>query len=529
LKTATYIANRLFLLLNRRRYRTFLKKAPDLAERQARLLLDLLKANQDTDFGRTHAFSQIHDIETFRKNVPITDYSDYQADIARLMAGQTNVLTHDPVTILVPTSGTSSASKYIPYNRLLRNDFAKQVNVWIYDLLRHHPNLRHGKQFWIVSPVVKPQYPESRLPIGFEVDSSYLGRLGRLLVRQVLLVPDDIAHFHDTENYHFTLSALLLSEKNLGLLSLWNPSLLNAMLQYIRTHFTELVEVLRAGPVQLPRPSDHDLQLAKKIIRKNPTRAAELQRLGPDWTALWPNLQVISCWTEAWAAIYLDELHRNFPNVTCQGKGLLATEGIVSIPLTGATHPVLTYDSHFYEFRDPTTQTLFLAHELEPDHDYEVILTTHGGLYRYNLHDLVRVKGFHHHLPMLEFKGRTNRISDYTGEKLSETAVTEILDHLLQPYVQTDATYFLKAVTETTPTHYGLYIDASLLNPNFTPETLLADLETELCRNIHYDNSRQLHQLGEPRLYLLTAAELSTFLTKSDGPASTRKTQRLIL
>ena len=54
-------------------------------------------------------------------------------------------------------------------------------------------------------------------------------------------------------------------------------------------------------------------------------------------------------------------------------KGLIATEGIVTIPFEG--HHPLAIRSHFFEFLDRNDQPK-LAHELEAGSEYTVVLTT---------------------------------------------------------------------------------------------------------------------------------------------------------
>ena len=114
-----------------------------------------------------------------------------------------------------------------------------------------------------------------------------------------------------------------------------------------------------------------------------------------------------------------------------QPKGLLATEAFVSLPF-GAHHPV-AIRSHFFEFIDPAGKVHTIDHLYE-NGEYEVVVTTGGGLWRYRLGDWVRVNGFVGKTPSLSFLGRKSNVSDQCGEKLSEefvaTAMQEVFcDH----------------------------------------------------------------------------------------------------
>jgi hypothetical protein len=58
---------------------------------------------------------------------------------------------------------------------------------------------------------------------------------------------------------------------------------------------------------------------------------------------------------------------------------------------------------------------------------YRVLVTTGGGLYRYDLGDVVEVVGFLRECPLLKFRGRHGSGSDLVGEKLNERHVRECL------------------------------------------------------------------------------------------------------
>ena len=148
---------------------------------------------------------------------------------------------------------------------------------------------------------------------------------------------------------------------------------------------------------------------------------------------IWPKLALISCWADAGAGGYYEALQSLLPTVEIQPKGLLATEGCVSLPLLGRPGAALALRSHFFEFQPvDAPHDIRLAHELEPGGRYRVILTTGGGLYRYELRDEVEVVGFANRCPLLRFLGKSDCIGDLVGEKLSEPHVRAVLHGLFQ-------------------------------------------------------------------------------------------------
>ncbi|MBC7384518.1 MAG: GH3 auxin-responsive promoter family protein [Bacteroidia bacterium] len=78
-------------------------------------LMKLLRTAQITEFGRQYDFKGIHNPETFKQRVPITNYDDFKHYIERMMRGEQNILWPSEVRWFAKSSGTTSAkSKFIP-------------------------------------------------------------------------------------------------------------------------------------------------------------------------------------------------------------------------------------------------------------------------------------------------------------------------------------------------------------------------------------------------------------------------------
>src|SRR6202035_5605187 len=118
--------------------------------------------------------------------------------------------------------------------------------------------------------------------------------------------------------------------------------------------------------------------------------------------------------------------------------GLIASEGRMTIPFTdGSPAGVLDVTSHYFEFipeaeADSDRPTVLGAHELQEGGRYFILLTTGYGLYRYHIHDLVRVTGFHNGTPLIEFLSKGAHFANITGEKLSEYHVTQSMAAVLR-------------------------------------------------------------------------------------------------
>ncbi len=498
----------------RREAHAFRRATANVAETQAAVLREIVEHSCFSKFGRTHGFDSIRNVDEFRTRVPIRTYNEYADSIQRIAGGERDVLTTEPVLLLEPTSGTSGGEKLIPYTPMLRRQFQRAVSAWIADLMQHRPSVKKGRAYWSISPAMgRERRTEDGIPIGFDDDTAYLGRLERVLVNRLMAIPAAIAKLPDIENFRYCTLLHLLRADDLALMSIWSPTFLTTLLRPLDQWSEQICSDLQKGTLTLPNPAG--TAVPESLVpskRSDARRAAELRAIfasDGDWDAvtkrIWPRLTMISCWADAAAATYLPELRQLFPSVEIQPKGLLATEGFVSFPLVGRPGGVLALRSHFFEFQElddslardvPLSQWISLAHELESGRRYQVILTTGGGLYRYRLGDTVEVVGFEESCPLVRFVGRSDSVSDLVGEKLSDLHVREILERVFAAHEICPSFAMVVPVPDRTP-HYRLYLQ--VVNTDLSArlaKSVESDVEEGLRQNPYYRHAVALGQLA---------------------------------
>lgn len=454
-------------------------------ETQEQLLASILARNASTSYGRDNSFDRIRSIAEYRERVPLTRYEDYVGHIERIQHGERYVLTHEPVTRLVPSSGSSGARKLIPYTRSLHAEFQRGILPWVGALFREQPQLRRGPAYWSVSPSIPESDAQGAVPIGFEDDAYYLSAAMRGLVRQVQAVPPGVRQISDMETFRIVTLLFLLRARQLRLISVWHPSFLTLLCRAMTEHFERLLRLIADGFSTPALPPEENAILATK----NRALAAELERLDPSRPGtIWPQLRQISCWADGQAGGAARDLATWFPGVDIAPKGLIATEAFVSLPFRNA-HPVAIC-SHVFEFID-NSGNVFGVDELTPGAQYSVVVTTGGGLYRYQLHDLVRVDGFVQRTPSIVFVGKEDHVSDLVGEKLSEGFVASALATLFEA-TGTQPRFCLVAPERTADAYrYTLFV-----SPDAPSSISLSGLlDRELRCNPHYDLARRLGQL----------------------------------
>jgi hypothetical protein len=389
----------------------------------------LLERNRDTAY--LARFGRPGTIEAFRDSVPVCDYEDLVPWLDRMESGEADVLFAGRSVAYELTGGSSGGSKLIPYSVEGLRDFQRPIVPWLAHTLAKH-DIR-GKVYFSISPAGREPLTRGGLPVGLP-DGAYLGEAAGAVLAQMTAVPFSVAGIRDLATWREQTRTCLRAADDLELISVWSPTFL--------------------------------LQLLAGVA---------------DTRMLWPRLKVISCWASGPSRRYLQPLRRLFPHVVIEPKGLLSTEGVVTVP-DEAGRPGLT-PYGFFEFDDG--ERLLLADELSPGAEYKVVITTASGLYRYRTGDRVRYEGTNAvGRPVLEFIGRDSLTSDLVGEKLTEAFVAQNLQ---------DWQGFALLVPDARRPGYVLVCEGECLPAE------LSRLDERLSANPQYAYAQRLGQLAPLR------------------------------
>lgn len=501
-----YWLNTAWMAMGAAEAKAFDRATRSVRSTQERILLRTLRQNEDTGYGRKYKFHRIKSVEQYRESVPLMTPESLHESVGLIAAGESNVLTRQRVELLEPTGGSTAGEKLIPYTRTLRRQFQRAVAAWVYDVMQNVPGARAGRAYWSISPMAhRPRRTTGGVPIGFADDCEYLSSFERWAVSRLLVAPPGVRSLRSAENARYVTLLYLLASEDLALISIWSPTYLTSLLAKLGQHIEAICADLRSGRLRVPQPTEEWADIDFKLT-PNPRRADELQRIFGDWpiaadqfAACWPQLALVSCWADASSARYASQVRALLPQAALQPKGLLATEGVVSFPLVKPGASVLAVRSHFLEFAEVNgdgsrANGCRFADQLEPGRHYRVILTTGGGLYRYDLGDEVQVTGFHHGCPLVRFVGRHGAISDVVGEKLHETHVRLCVERACDE-LGLGISFALLAPRHGMPAQYRLYIECGLHAGPLRGQQLAARVQHLLEDNPQYRLAVQLGQL----------------------------------
>ncbi|HKV58455.1 MAG TPA: GH3 auxin-responsive promoter family protein, partial [Ktedonobacteraceae bacterium] len=530
-------ANLLWFCYSAYMSRKWKRAARDVAGTQHAVLQRIISDNRNCEFGREHHFSEITSVETYQQRVPLRTYEDFEPYIERIAQGSPAVLTEQPVQQFGITSGSTQAAKLVPYTKSLVNEFQEGIDPWVYHLFRSFPRIFSGKTYWSVTPVgERKSHTSGGIPIGFDDEQQYFSTLTRWVLGSIMAVPSSLAQLKDMDTFRYVTLRLLLQERSLAWVSVWNPSFLTLLLEPLAANFAQLIEDTRDGTLFVAseiEPSLRDVILP--LCKANPARATGLAAIHKAWQgkpftepslagrtlyeAIWPRLCVISCWAHGNAAQAIPALKAYFPRAVIQPKGLLATEAFVSFPFKDDLS-ALSLRSHFFEFEevDEAEPAIKLTHELQSGKRYSVIVTTGGGLYRYRLNDVIEVADFYRQCPLIRFVSRQSKVVDICGEKLNEEFVRATIEDALKKH-QLNAPFWMMAPQwphDTRP-FYTLFIqfEPGTLTDEEQLQRLAREIDEAMQQSYHYEYARRLGQLGSCRLFMIVPESdaFHTYLT----------------
>jgi GH3 auxin-responsive promoter len=492
----------------------FLEETNRAGEVQRDRLLELVRRNADSQFGRDHHFGEIKTAADFRKRVPIRGYDGHEPYIDRVRQGDTNALFGPGTEVLMfaMTSGTTAKPKTIPVTRQSLNDYRDGWKIWGIQAFDAHPEIIKDGLRPILQLVSnwREQFTPAGIPCG--AITGLTAHMQNRLVRTTYCMPPTTMGIKEVEAKYYV--ALRLSAyRDLGATMAANPSTLLGIAKLGDREKETLIRDLRNGTID-PKwniPPEVRRALAWKVRKKRKETANRLEEIVNRTGRLlprdyWPNLDFLANWTGGTMGAYLRQYPEYFGDRPVRDIGLIASEGRFTIPVEDGTPAgVLDIRHHYFEFLpedqiDRPEPATVEATDLIEGRRYYILPTTSGGLYRYQIFDLVRCTGFHGKAPLIEFLNKGAHISSLTGEKISEFQVVSAVNDSTAALGLRLKSYLL-AATWDDPPYYSLLVEGDDLPSVAAADRLAAEVESRLAAaNVEYENKRDTLRLGPIRV-----------------------------
>lgn len=506
-------AGSFFRLRVRRQGRRFLKAAEDCRATQHAVLQQLLALNEDSRFSQEHRLKSALSPAEFRARLPISDFESFRPYIERLKVGDTQALlgSKNKLLMFALSSGTTAESKFIPITRQFLDDYRRGWQIWGIHTYDARPGLNSKNIFQVASDYHR-FLTEAGTPCG---NISGLASVSqRPIVRFMYTIPYAVSKIENPAAKYYTLLRLGLADDNIGMLTTANPSTLIQLANIADVEKESLIRDIADGTLSSRFEITNEVRamLSKRLRRRRRRRAKTLEKIVNRSGHLrlddaWPRLEQLAVWTGGSCAAYLPLVRRQFgEQIPIRDHGLSASEGRMTIPLHDSTSDgVLDVTTHYFEFipeaqHGSPNPTVLEAHELHPEQNYFILLTTSSGLYRYDICDVVRCTGFVGTTPVLRFLHKGASISNLTGEKLSESQVVEAVRTALDAE-QIQVEFFTLIPSWGEPPYYQLLMESKDLPTSEQGLRIAAATDRNLQElNCEYREKRTTGRLADLRL-----------------------------
>ncbi|XP_071701761.1 indole-3-acetic acid-amido synthetase GH3.6-like [Rutidosis leptorrhynchoides] len=477
---------------------------PDNVQQQ--VLSEILTQNANVEYLNRHNISGHTDRETFKKIIPVVTYEDLHSDITRIANGDKSpILSSHPISEFLTSSGTSGGErKLMP----TIDDELKRRSL-LYSLLmpvmsQFVPGLDKGKGMYflfikseaktpgglVARPVLTSYYKSSHFK-----ERPYDPYTNYTSPNETILCPDSYQSM-----YSQMLCGLYLNKEVLRVGAVFASGFIRAI-RFLEKHWSLLSHDIRTGTLNSIITDLTVRESVMKILKPDPNLAdfIELECSKKSWqgiiTRLWPNTKYVDVIVTGSMAQYiptLDYYSNGLPLVCTMYASSECYFGVNLNPLCNPSEVAYTLipTMAYFEFlpvhrnngvatkNEKEKQQLIDLADVKLGQEYELVVTTYAGLYRYRVGDVLRVVGFKNKAPQFSFICRKNVAlsidSDKTDEVELHKAVENAVNHLV-PFSATLTEYTSYADTTSIPGHYVIFWEVNENGSTQIPASVYED------------------------------------------------------
>lgn len=412
----------------------------DARKKNEKLLFKILNTNKNSELGRNYGFKDIKTVEEFRDKVPITTFDDYEDYIVRMIEGnEKNLITSLPLVGYAQSSGSVGKRKFVPLTQPEVNIYTKYTVTRMLALADKYYKEKYGKGIkpgrGIFTCPAFDQFLPNGLPCSNVADVA-ARQLG-FVYPYILTVPFNKLFNSEEADSKYMNFRLGLEDPNL--LYMFSIFFMNFtdLFKYLENNWETIVDDIETGTIsELACANEKTKERLRKILKPNPTRAAELRKefkKGFNSTIMkriWPNLSVM-CGIGTSSFVPFTKIARKYTRGIPYDFSIYgASEGLYAAAdeIEGKKQ-LLLVDSCYYEFIsvDDDEEKVYSLDELDIGKEYEIVITNQAGLYRYKCGDVIRVVDYRNQCPYIQFSYRKGQLLNLTGEKTTEEHMAEVV------------------------------------------------------------------------------------------------------
>jgi hypothetical protein len=512
----------------------FERKAQQTEHIQAQFLKTLLRTHQDTEMGRQLNLSGIYSVEQFQAQVPVTSYADYESWMDRIINGETNLLTPDPVTYLNITSGSTGKRKVVLVTWRSRKFRVKATNAGLcFATCAVSARRQSLGKLLLTSSIEIEGVTSAGIPYGPVSVGDLRG--SNLFKRSLMAHPFMTLEPTDSLTRHYVCLLFALANPNLKVIGANFPVLALKLCEYLEEQAESLLTDLEQGTLTTGLKLDQGVRSRlQQRLKPHPQRAAQLRQL---WQAsgrftpqmIWPHLNFVATALGGTSDFYLQRFRDYFGETPVFGGIYAASEAVFGVyHRLNDDGAILAIESGFYEFI-PADQweidqpKTLLAEQVRVGERYRILVTNYNGFYRYDIGDVIEVVDFYGTAPVITFRHRRGGLLSSTTEKTTEHHVVQVMQTLMEKFNLPLVDFCVTLSEEGAPPYYLVNIELQAeagmtlgwpepqpgQTQTPTPHEFLTQFDQEL-KAIHVSYAiKRPSQVPDPRLRILESGSFA--------------------
>ena len=402
-------------------------------------LLKILRENQETEIGTSWEFRKIRSLEDYQKYVPITTYDTYAPAVEMMREnGIGKILTDEAVFGYSLTSGTTGVPKLIPctvnhlepYLEAFEDTRIKGSTLLLCESMPYDPSLDSGDQIDSISGMVLTALRENFRQNTFKKifsGGAYTSPMELLVTREVM------------DSVHLRLLFALADPKVGQIIAPFTWNVLE-MFIYLENNWELLLEDLELGMIAEGITVSEEMRtVLNDKLGSHPRRAAELRAIfekgfdTPILPRIWPDCERIIAAGTGSFSVYTEKLPYYTGDVSLYNGYYASSEALIGMcENENMDQYILLDELNFFEFVPVEEEEAVPVplEKLEPGKCYEILLTSHSGLYRYAMGDVIRFVGMADGRAVFTFEYRYDQCYAMTTEVMTEQQIFRAVQKL---------------------------------------------------------------------------------------------------
>lgn len=525
----------------------------DAVSEQKNLLKHILQKNKDTEYGRRYCFSDIKDPLEFQRKVPLTVFEDYEESITRQIQGEENVLTAEKPVFYCISAGSTGTPKYLPITvEDVRQHHFYEDGVVIGGIREYFADLRWDEIFGCTFELGEffRTYMEDGTPNGVRsgIYFRYAQENGTFSVDSCC-VPWEVFFPEKIEDLLYVKVRFALERADVtGIHGVFAHKMLRTF-RFIEKNWDLLLDDMEYGKVSSAFGISKEWEeFLLRMLSPNPARAAYLRRISRQdlkdgmLRKIWPSLKYLRVIGGSLFQIYTEELRIYAKDVPMHFFAYAASESYLGVAaqMECPDAYVLLADTCYYEFlpmednsgkekedRENAARPVPFW-EAEAGKEYELIITTLSGLYRYRLGDVVEIVGWQGQAPVVRVCYRLGQGLNLADENMNMYQMQSAVEDFCRKFSVSAVEYCFSGDCSGEGPCYRLFMEMDGELPGDAGEKL----DACLCEaSLGYKGARNL---GELEVAQVTQVPLETFQayeqnkSRDGGRTEQRKPARIL-